>query len=151
HGQHDRARIAGNRIAIEVEAALAFGTGHHATTRGCLLALDTLVKRQRTRPKRILVRAGYGRSNAGSALPLPWAHVARQERVGVRGQVTSAGPVPPHPLALLATSPQRGEVKRILDLGTGSGVLAIAAARSLRRPVLASDIDPTAVVVARNN
>jgi len=89
HGQHDRARIAPNRIAIEVEAALAFGTGHHATTRACLLALDTLVKRQR----------------------------------------------PGH----------------ILDLGTGSGVLAMAAARSLRRSVLASDIDRTATVVARNN
>ena len=40
HGGHDRARIAANRIGIEIEAALAFGTGHHGTTRGCLIALD---------------------------------------------------------------------------------------------------------------
>ncbi len=46
HGAHDRARVARNRIGIEIEAALAFGTGHHGTTRGCLLALDRLVKQQ---------------------------------------------------------------------------------------------------------
>lgn len=90
HGGHDRDKIAPNRIAIEVEAALAFGTGHHATTRGCLIALDALVKRRR------------------------------------KPRVT-------------------------LDIGTGSGVLAIAAAMALRSPVLASDIDSTAVKAAREN
>ena len=40
HGAHDRPRVRPNRIGIEIEAALAFGTGHHGTTRGCLLALD---------------------------------------------------------------------------------------------------------------
>ena len=49
HGAHDRAGIAPNRIGIEIEAALAFGTGHHGTTRGCLLALDGLTKRHRAR------------------------------------------------------------------------------------------------------
>ena len=49
HGRHDRARVRANRIGIEIEAALAFGTGHHGTTRGCLLALDHLVKRPQTR------------------------------------------------------------------------------------------------------
>jgi ribosomal protein L11 methyltransferase len=43
-GSHDRDRIAPNRIALEIEAALAFGTGHHATTRACLLALDRLAR-----------------------------------------------------------------------------------------------------------
>ena len=38
-----------------------------------------------------------------------------------------------------------------LDLGTGSGVLAIALAKSLRRPVLATDIDPVAIRVAVEN
>jgi ribosomal protein L11 methyltransferase len=93
HGAHDRARIPFNRIGIEIDAALAFGTGHHGTTRGCLLALDGLCK----------------------SLP--------GER---RGQ-------------------------RLLDLGTGSGVLAIAAARALRRRVLATDIDANAVRVACAN
>ena len=93
HGAHDRARVAPNRIGIEIEAALAFGTGHHGTTRGCLLALDAICKAQ------------------GARRP----------------------------------------VLRILDLGTGSGVLAIAAARALRRRVLATDIDPQAVAAARKN
>ncbi len=89
HGAHDRGRVPVNRIGIEIEAALAFGTGHHGTTRGCLLALDRIAKARRPR--------------------------------------------------------------KILDLGTGSGVLAIAAARALRRPVLASDSDITAVRAARAN
>jgi ribosomal protein L11 methyltransferase len=89
HGAHDRARVPFNRIGIEIEAALAFGTGHHGTTRGCLLALDSLCK---SHPRR-----------------------------------------------------------RILDLGTGSGVLAIAAARALRQPVLATDVDRSAVGAARAN
>lgn len=43
-GSHDRDRIGSNRIGLEIEAAEAFGTGHHATTQGCLLALDRLVR-----------------------------------------------------------------------------------------------------------
>src|SRR5262249_48054509 len=52
HGRHDRARIVANRIGIEIEAALAFGTGHHGTTRGCLLALDRVL--QADPPRRTL-------------------------------------------------------------------------------------------------
>jgi len=89
HGAHDRAQIAPNRIGIEIEAALAFGTGHHGTTRGCLLALDAIAK----------------------------LHTPR----------------------------------RILDIGTGTGVLAIAAAKARRVRTLASDIDPEAVRIAREN
>jgi len=91
HGAHDRARIGANRIGIEIAAGLAFGTGHHGTTRGCLMALDLIVKR----------------------------HSSRRMAV--------------------------------LDIGTGSGVLAIAAAKALRAPVLASDIDPRAAGIAREN
>lgn len=94
HGAHDRGRAPPNRIGIEIEAALAFGTGHHGTTRGCLLALDRFAKR---RP------------------------------------------------------PGRQRSPSVLDLGTGSGVLAIAAARALRGRVLASDNDPLAVAAARTN
>jgi ribosomal protein L11 methyltransferase len=89
HGQHDRERIAPNKIGIEIEAALAFGTGHHGTTRGCLLLLDHVLKAWRPR--------------------------------------------------------------RVLDLGTGTGVLAIAAAKALHEKVLASDIDPPSVQVSRDN
>jgi ribosomal protein L11 methyltransferase len=89
HGAHDRARLPANKLNIEIEAALAFGTGHHGTTRSCLLLLDHLLKRHR---------------------------------------------------------PQR-----VLDIGTGTGVLAIAAAKALRRTVLASDIDAPSVRLAREN
>ena len=45
HGSHDRARVRPNDVGIEIEAGLAFGTGHHGTTRGCLLLFDRLLKR----------------------------------------------------------------------------------------------------------
>src|SRR4030095_8763614 len=76
-------------ISLEIDAGTAFGTGHHATTLGCLLAFDGLLKRRR---------------------------------------------------------PQR-----VLDVGTGSGILALAAAKALHAPVIASDIDPEATDVARTN
>src|ERR1700757_120035 len=89
HGAHDRERVAANKLGIEIEAALAFGTGHHGTTRGCLLLLDHVLK-------------AY----------------------------------PP---------------RRVLDVGTGTGVLAISAAKALQIKVLASDIDPLSVRVAHDN
>jgi ribosomal protein L11 methyltransferase len=89
HGAHDRAGIPSHCVGIEIEAALAFGTGHHGTTRGCLLALDQILRAHRPR--------------------------------------------------------------RILDVGTGTGVLAIATAKALRHRVLASDIDARAVAVATEN
>ena len=89
HGAHHRGRLPASRIGIEIEAATAFGTGHHGTTRGCLIALDALARQRRPR--------------------------------------------------------------HVLDLGTGSGVLAIAAAKLLRVPVLATDIDRQAARAAHDN
>ena len=104
HGAHDRGSVPFNRIGIEIEAALAFGTGHHGTTRGCLLALDAMCK-------------AVGKHKL----------VAR------------------HPQVRAQRAP------RILDVGTGSGVLAIAAARALHARVRATDIDAFAVKTARDN
>lgn len=49
HGCHDRARVAQGPGAILIEAGEAFGTAHHATTYGCLVALDALARRHRFR------------------------------------------------------------------------------------------------------
>ena len=59
HGGHDRAQVRRGRYAVEVDAGQAFGTAHHATTRGCLLAFDGILKARR--PKRIVdVGTGTG-------------------------------------------------------------------------------------------
>ena len=89
HGSHDRDQVRPNDVAIEIEAALAFGTGHHGTTKGCLLAFVDELKMRTPR--------------------------------------------------------------RVLDVGTGTGILAFAAAKILKRPIVAGDIDPEAVRVAREN
>src|SRR5262245_45596511 len=60
HTPHYRGRAPLNRIGIEIEASLAFGTGHHGTTRGCLLALDRIVKRAKKR-KRLSVKTSRKR------------------------------------------------------------------------------------------
>jgi ribosomal protein L11 methyltransferase len=116
HGAHHRNRVRANRIGIEIEAALAFGTGHHGTTRGCLLALDAIVKARRASP-----------APRTRLLPLPACGERCAQRANAGGGV------------------------RVLDVGTGTGVLAIAAARTLRGAVLASDIDPMSVRLAREN
>jgi ribosomal protein L11 methyltransferase len=76
-------------IALTIDAGAAFGTGEHATTKGCLLALDQLAKHRK--------------------------------------------------------------FARALDLGCGSGILTMAMAATWRRKVVAGDIDPEAVNVARRN
>ncbi|SEV98453.1 [LSU ribosomal protein L11P]-lysine N-methyltransferase [Aliiroseovarius sediminilitoris] len=90
HGSHDADNVPEGKIALLIEAAMAFGTGHHGTTLGCLKALDGLVE---------------------------------QGFVG----------------------------KNVVDIGCGTAVLAMAAARVWPNPVLASDIDQVAVDVARAN
>jgi len=49
HGSHDRARRRTPDIGIEIEAGLAFGTGHHGTTSGCLDMIDRVVTREKPR------------------------------------------------------------------------------------------------------
>lgn len=88
HGTHQEGRAPAGRILLRLDAGLAFGSGEHGSTRGCLRALERIAWRK---------------------------------------------------------------PRRILDLGTGSGILAIAAAKLLHRPVLATDIEPWAVRVAGEN
>jgi ribosomal protein L11 methyltransferase len=87
-GTHLTDRPAPGRIVLLLDAGVAFGSGEHGSTRGCLRALE---------------RVAYRRP------------------------------------------------RRILDLGCGSGILAMAAARLLHRPALATDIDHWSVRVAREN
>jgi ribosomal protein L11 methyltransferase len=54
-------------------------------------------------------------------------------------------------LAVLSDIAKKRRFRKVLDLGTGTGLLAIGAAKLWKRPVLASDIDPVAVEVTREN
>jgi ribosomal protein L11 methyltransferase len=88
-GVHDRGRAPLNTVNLRIEAGAAFGTGHHGTTVGCLIAYDAMRKRRR--------------------------------------------------------------FDKVLDVGTGTGVLAIAAARTGARTSVGSDIDRVSVRIAREN
>ncbi len=88
-GMHDRGRTPVNSVNLRIEAGAAFGTGHHGTTVGCLLAYDALLKRSR--------------------------------------------------------------FPKVLDVGAGTGVLAIAAARTGSRLTVGTDIDRVSVRIAREN
>jgi ribosomal protein L11 methyltransferase len=90
HGSHDKGRVARGPSTILIDAGEAFGTAHHATTLGCLIAIDRLTRTE--------------------------------------------------------------EFKTVLDLGTGSGVLAIAVARMLpHADIIATDLDPQSVKIAAEN
>jgi ribosomal protein L11 methyltransferase len=167
HGAHDRSRVGANRIAIQIEAALAFGTGHHASTRGCLLALDRIMKRDSRK------RVGWAKARPRNIRA--WAKSAQTSLRSLR-KLDCAAPSPRlqgrqsdfvHPTSGCpkASAPSRGGTRRdrdipprlsrkkaaVLDIGTGTGVLAIAAAKALHQPVVASDIDARAVAIARDN
>ncbi|TGQ94189.1 50S ribosomal protein L11 methyltransferase [Mesorhizobium sp. M8A.F.Ca.ET.208.01.1.1] len=49
HGAHDSRKRHSGELAIEIEAGLAFGTGHHGTTAGCLEMLEKVVRREHPR------------------------------------------------------------------------------------------------------
>ncbi|WP_293573335.1 50S ribosomal protein L11 methyltransferase [Phaeobacter sp.] len=90
YGSHDADKVPDDRIPLLIEAAMAFGTGHHGTTLGCLKALDELMTE------------GF-------------------------------------------------KADTVADIGCGTAVLAMAAARVWDAKILASDIDQVAVDVAEAN
>ena len=89
YGAHDRGLAPASTVNLRIEAGAAFGTGHHGTTVGCLLAFDQLLKSHR--------------------------------------------------------------FARVLDVGCGTGILAVAAARTGSRTAVGTDIDRVSVRIAREN
>jgi len=89
YGAHDQGVVPKNTVNLKIDAGAAFGTGHHGTTVGCLLAFDELLKRER--------------------------------------------------------------FERVLDVGCGTGVLAIAAAKTGSRVAVGTDIDQPSVRIANEN
>ena len=89
YANHNTDQVPPDTIPIRIEAAQAFGTGHHETTMGCLQAISVVL---RERP-----------------------------------------------------------IKKCLDVGSGTGVLAIALAKRLKHPIIASDIDPVATRTTSEN
>ncbi|MGQ3040021.1 MAG: 50S ribosomal protein L11 methyltransferase [Brevundimonas sp.] len=89
YGAHDQGRVPPNRVNLKIDAGAAFGTGHHGTTVGCLIAFDELLKKER--------------------------------------------------------------FERVLDVGCGTGVLAIAAARTGSKIAVGTDIDAPSVRIANEN
>ena len=79
YGAHDRDLIGPEKIGLEIEAAMAFGTGHHATTLGCLQALDSL-RKMGFAPRHVLdVGCGTGVLAMAAARACPWAHVTASD------------------------------------------------------------------------
>lgn len=111
-GAHALANEHGGRTRIWIEASEAFGTGHHGTTWGCLMALEGYLRRRENRASRTTLDAAL------------------------------------HPAPRLL--PSRGRRFRALDVGAGSGVLAIAAAKH-GAEALAIEIDPRAAAIAEIN
>jgi ribosomal protein L11 methyltransferase len=89
YGAHDEGVVPPNTVNLKIDAGAAFGTGHHGTTVGCLVAFDELLKRER--------------------------------------------------------------FERVLDVGCGTGVLAIAAAKTGSRVAVGTDIDQPSVRIANEN
>jgi ribosomal protein L11 methyltransferase len=89
YGMHDRGKTPASTVNLRIEAGAAFGTGHHGTTVGCLLAYDRLIKARRYR--------------------------------------------------------------KVLDVGAGTGVLAIAAAKTGATLAVGTDIDRVSVRISREN
>ena len=89
YGAHDEGVVPRNTVNLKIDAGAAFGTGHHGTTVGCLVAFDELLKRER--------------------------------------------------------------FERVLDVGCGTGVLAIAAAKTGSKVAVGTDIDQPSVRIANEN
>jgi ribosomal protein L11 methyltransferase len=89
YGMHDRGRLPASTVNLRIEAGAAFGTGHHGTTVGCLMAYDKLIKARK--------------------------------------------------------------FNKVLDVGAGTGLLAIAAARTGSRIAVGTDIDKPSVRISKEN
>jgi ribosomal protein L11 methyltransferase len=90
HGSHDADRVPEGRVALLIEAAMAFGTGHHGTTQGCLLALEALIG-EGLEPARVAdVGAGTAVLAMAAARAFPEAEVVASDIDAVAVEVAEA-------------------------------------------------------------
>lgn len=117
HGSHDADRVPEGAVPLLIEAAMAFGTGHHGTTLGCLLLLDALLAERA--PSRVLDLG------CGTAV---LAMAARKASPGARVLATDVDPVAIDvAVANLAANGLAGTVETVLADGTADARIAAAA------------------------
>ncbi len=90
HGPHDADRVPADRIALQIEATVAFGTGHHGTTLGCLRAFDRLLTQGFLPAKVADIGCGTAVLAMAAAAVLPEAQVLASDIDAVAVEVAEA-------------------------------------------------------------
>ena len=132
YGAHDAEKVPPGRVALLIEAAMAFGTGHHGTTQGCLLALEELIVAGVVPEAVADVGAGTAVLAMGAARAFPAARVVASDIDAVAVDVARAN---------LEVNGMAGRVDCVEAAGFGHPALAgpfdLVFANILKAPLIA--------------